>query len=127
MPGTPDATAYAIPTGTSIVANTIPATTSCTSHARWYSRSVTTPGSQRIQFWLFIFLARKALLRYSRKYVKRTSARVERGFAENASARHGRPLKRFFDYIIVVRRRREGSLMEVIRRRPCRVTCRANK
>jgi hypothetical protein len=33
MPGTPDATAYAMPTGTSIVASTNPATMSCRNQA----------------------------------------------------------------------------------------------
>jgi len=33
MPGTPDATAYAIPTGTNMVVNTRPAAMSCRSQA----------------------------------------------------------------------------------------------
>ena len=49
MPGTPAASAYAIPTGTSIVVSTRPATTSCRNHATWYSRSVRSPGSHRSQ------------------------------------------------------------------------------
>src|SRR4029434_9198226 len=49
MPGTPDASAYAIPAGTSIVVNTKPASTSFGSHAvEWWS-SIRAPGSQRCQ------------------------------------------------------------------------------
>ena len=44
MPGTPDATAYAIPTGTSIVVSTSPAAMSCGNHASWYSRKTCETG-----------------------------------------------------------------------------------
>ncbi|WP_302848514.1 hypothetical protein [Variovorax sp. OV700] len=37
-----------MPTGTSIVVSTSPATMSCRSQATWYSRSVRSPGSQRL-------------------------------------------------------------------------------
>jgi len=47
MPGNPDACAYAMPTGTSIVVMTRPATMSCRSHDESYERSVANPGSQR--------------------------------------------------------------------------------
>ena len=47
MPGTPDASAYAMPTGTSIVVSTSPATISWRSQARWYDRITRRPGSQR--------------------------------------------------------------------------------
>src|SRR5215470_9396474 len=49
MPGTPDAWAYAMPTGTSIVVMTRPATRSCRSQRASYWRIVFSPGSQRIQ------------------------------------------------------------------------------
>ena len=49
MPGTPDASAYAMPTGTSMVVMTRPATMSCRSQEGSYRRSVFNPGSQRIQ------------------------------------------------------------------------------
>ena len=47
--GTPEATAYAMPTGTSMAVSTMPATRSSRSQSRSYSRSVQTPGSQRLQ------------------------------------------------------------------------------
>src|SRR5215831_5031424 len=49
MPGTPEACAYAMPTGTSMVVMTMPATTSCLSQDGSYRRRVSSPGSQRIQ------------------------------------------------------------------------------
>src|SRR5215472_9840511 len=49
MPGTPDAWAYAMPTGTSMVVMTRPATRSCRSQRASYWRIVFSPGSQRIQ------------------------------------------------------------------------------
>src|SRR4029453_12740079 len=49
MPGTPDATAYAIPTGTSIVVSTRPAITSFGSQAASYRLSTCNPGSQRFK------------------------------------------------------------------------------
>src|ERR1044071_9756374 len=36
-----------MPTGTSMVVSTIPATMSCRSHDRWYSTNVASPGNQR--------------------------------------------------------------------------------
>src|SRR4029453_11069237 len=47
MPGTPEASAYAMPTGTSIVVMTRPATRSSRSQEAWYSRRTVRPGSQR--------------------------------------------------------------------------------
>jgi len=49
MPGKPDATAYAIPTGTSIVASTSPATTSCRNHTGLYRLRIRSPGNQFAQ------------------------------------------------------------------------------
>src|SRR6516165_1625473 len=49
MPGTPDAWAYAMPTGTSMVVMTRPATRSCRSQRASYRRIVFSPGNQRIQ------------------------------------------------------------------------------
>src|SRR6185436_12331096 len=49
MPGTPEATAYAIPTGTSIVVSTRPAIRSCGSQAASYRPRICSPGSQRLQ------------------------------------------------------------------------------
>src|SRR6478735_10804309 len=49
MPGRPDATAYAMPTGTSIVVRTKPAATSFGSQAAWYRRSTSSPGTHRSQ------------------------------------------------------------------------------
>src|SRR5262245_60094471 len=46
MPGTPEASAYAMPTGTSIVVMTRPATRSSRSQAALYSRRTVSPGSQ---------------------------------------------------------------------------------
>ena len=48
MPGTPDASAYAMPTGTSMVVMTRPATMSCRNQEGSYRRSVFNPGSQRV-------------------------------------------------------------------------------
>src|SRR5262245_21704417 len=53
IPGIPDASAYAMPTGTSMVVMTRPATRSFRSQDGWYSRRVTRPGTQRIQFGRF--------------------------------------------------------------------------
>ena len=49
MPGIPDASAYAMPTGTSIVVMTRPATMSLRNHEDWYPRSVCNAGIQRVQ------------------------------------------------------------------------------
>src|SRR5262245_23447111 len=48
IPGSPDASAYAMPTGTSIVVMTRPATTSRPSQDDSYERSVWSPGNQRV-------------------------------------------------------------------------------
>ena len=53
MPGTPDASAYAMPTGTSMVVITRPATRSSRSQDGLYSRKAVNPGSQRIQPFRF--------------------------------------------------------------------------
>ena len=47
MPGTPDASAYAMPTGTSIVVSTRPATTSWRNQGHSYDLATRRPGSQR--------------------------------------------------------------------------------
>src|SRR5678815_344735 len=49
MPGTPEATAYAIPTGTNMVVSTRPAIRSCGSQAASYRLSICNPGNQRFQ------------------------------------------------------------------------------
>src|SRR5215471_8418287 len=61
MPGTPEAWAYAMPTGTSMVVITMPATASCLSHDAWYRRSVCSPGTHRSQLRWFAGAASRAM------------------------------------------------------------------
>src|SRR5262245_59422812 len=56
MPGNPDASAYAMPTGTSIVVITRPATMSWRSQEGSYRRRTSSPGTQRVTGGILVSL-----------------------------------------------------------------------